>query len=226
MLLKQNLRKILLENNHDEIWYHGTPDVRALEQAGGFDENIISVEYIKDLDSFNDIQNKLQLARENGNEDLYFKLLDQVPNYKSRYKMQKPVFLTNDYSVAKTYADPSRSMDYQNAKEKVLKVTLNPGGKALTINAYGDRFRFISLNKVKRGFLSSGISENEFTQLYNQFNYFRRSDEGIKTDNLASIAHFCGFDYVDVIGVLDSYDGGKIKSTVRMVFDPKNINIV
>ena len=51
-------------------------------------------------------------------------------------------------------------------------------------------------------------------------------ERGIKTNSIAAIADWLGFDYVDVVGVLDSYHGGSTKSTVRMVFDPNNIEIV
>ena len=45
-------------------------------------------------------------------------------------------------------------------------------------------------------------------------------------ETLGIIAQFMGFDIVDVLGVLDSYHGGSIKSTVRMVFDPSRIKII
>jgi len=50
-------------------------------------------------------------------------------------------------------------------------------------------------------------------------------DKGIKTDVIAAIGDWLGFECIDVVGVLDSYHGGNIKSTVRMVLDPTNLKI-
>jgi hypothetical protein len=92
--------------------------------------------------------------------------------------------------------------------------------------ATGDRFRFIDTAKVKRGFISAGIKDNEFDKILNQFNYYLSNKNGIKTDMIAAIGEWFGFDFIDVIGVLDSHEGGSIKSTVKMVFDPKNLTIL
>jgi hypothetical protein len=56
------------------------------------------------------------------------------------------------------------------------------------------------------------------------FNYY--TNKGITTDLIGVIAQWFKFDTVDIINVLDSYHGGNIKSTVKMVFDSKNIEII
>jgi hypothetical protein len=206
-------------------WYHGTPDVRELEKEGGFINKIISTQYIKDLDGYYNIQTKLKKTREEGNEDAYFKYLDMVPKTYGQFKMRKPIFLSNDSNVARTYADPQRAFDYQNAKEKLLKVSVIDGS-VVTIVATGDRFRFIDLNKVKRGFLNAGISEEDFDKVIKMFAYSQKTTKGIKTDTIAVLGEWFNFDYIDVLGVLDSYEGGSRKSTVRMVFEPKNIKVL
>jgi len=48
----------------------------------------------------------------------------------------------------------------------------------------------------------------------------------MSSETLSIIAQLLKFDIIDVVGVLDSYHGGNIKSTVRIVFDPKRITIV
>ena len=221
-LIKNYLREGL---NNSIIWYHGTPDVRELEKDGGFVNRTISVEYINDLDGYYEIQHKLKESREAGNDKLYFIYLDMVPKFKSQFKMRKPIFLSDEMAVAKTYADPKRSFDYQNAKEKLLKVKLSDG-KTVKIVATGDRFRFIDTNKVKQGFINSGINEEEITKVIKQFTFYQKTESGIKTDVVAVLGEWFGFDYIDVMGVLDSYHGGSIESTVRMVFDPSNITII
>tara|TARA_R110000851_G_scaffold119780_5_gene247749 strand:+ start:20069 stop:21289 length:1221 start_codon:yes stop_codon:yes gene_type:complete len=207
------------------IWYHGTPDVRDLEKEGGFIHKTISTRYIKDLDTYYQLQSKMKEAREEGNEDAYHNYLDLVGKTYGEFKMRKPIFLSNDSSVARTYTDPQRAFDYQNSKEKLLKVNV-VDGSVVTIVATGDRFRFIDLNKVKRGFLNAGISEEDFDKVIKMFVYYQNTTKGIKTDVIAVIGEWFNFDYIDVLGVLDSYQGGSIKSTVRMVFEPKNIKIL
>jgi hypothetical protein len=208
-------------NFFNEAWYHGSPDVREIEKAGGFDSRTISVDYIEDPIKYHQIQNDMAVAREEGNEDKYFDLLHSVS--KSTYKYTKPIFLTDVYSVAKTYADPHRSFDYQGALEKVYEVDVVDCEKIAKISAYNKRFRFLDVDSVKRGFVSSGVPEKTIDKLISMFNFY--TDQGIKTDVIGAIASWLKFDCVDFLGVLDSYHGGKTKSTVRMVLDPAKVKI-
>jgi len=208
----------------NEGWYHGTPDAREIEKEGGFTHKTMKVDYVKNPDGLRNIQLQMNIAKKEGNEDLYWELLNSVSDFKEYYTYKKPLFLTDKYSVAKTYADPQRAFDYQNAIEKVYEVDVNCN-KVAKIVATGDRFRFISIDKVKNGFINSGVSEEEIDKLISMFNYYISDNKGIKTDVIAAIGNWLGFDCIDVIGVLDSYHGGSIKSTVRMVLDPTNVKI-
>tara|TARA_R110001592_G_scaffold336841_1_gene622595 strand:+ start:351 stop:1517 length:1167 start_codon:yes stop_codon:yes gene_type:complete len=210
------------ENN---VWYHGTPDVRELQQDGGFTQRHIDIEYVEDIDKWNNTQEALRLARESNNDKEYSSLLDSIKDLRKKASIRKPIFLTDIHSVAKTYADPQRAFDYQNSVEKVLKVSTK-GNKGVTIIAPGSRFRFIDIKNVKQGFINAGVSEERFDSIAAQLNYALGVEKGIKTNSIAAMADWLGFDYVDVVGVLDSYHGGSTKSTVRMVFDPNNISIV
>lgn len=221
---KKIIRKFLKESKDSDVWYHGTPDVRDLEKEGGFTEKIMSVEYIDDINAFEKLQDELIKSRES-EDGRYFKLLDMVPKLKKQFKMRKPIFLTNDMSVARTYANPKRAFDYQGAVEKILKVKVKKG-HGVEIVATGDRFRFIDTDKVRRGFLNAGVGSEEFEEVLNKFTFYLNNKKGIKTDMVAAIGEWFGFDYIDVIGVLDSYNGGSIKSTVRMVFNPGDIEII
>jgi len=209
----------------DNIWYHGTPDVRELQEEGGFTQRYIDIDYVDDIDGWRSTQDAMKVARESGNDEEYFKLLEKAGTFRKKAKIRKPVFLTDIYSVAKTYADPQRAFDYQNSVEKVLKVTIKPG-KGVTINAPGSRFRFIDIDNVRRGFLEAGVDGDELDLDIDKLNFALGVDSGIRTNDIAALADWLGFDYVDVVGVLDSYHGGKTKSTVRMVMDPNNISIV
>lgn len=220
--IKGELRKNLVNENTSEIWYHGSPDVRQLEIDGGFTEKTKSVTYAPDPQAYFDIQKQLNDAR--GNEDLYWKLIDKVPAFKKEYIMKNPIFLSDKLVVARTYADANRSMDYQNAQEKVVTVEVIPG-KTVKIVAIGDRFRFINTDKVRKGFMNAGVPQETFDKTLQMFNFMVKDDKGIKTDSVAAMGQYLGFDTIDVVGVLDSYNGGSVKSTVRMVFNPNNIKL-
>jgi len=223
-MIRETIRDVIKESNNDKVWYHGTPDVRELEKEGGFTQRYINVEYVEDLEAWDKIQDEIRDARESGNDEEYFNALDKVKGLRKSAKIRKPIFLTDVYSIARTYADPQRAFDYQNSVEKVLKVNVK-NGKGVTINAFGDRFRFISVNKVIRGFVNAGIDEQEIKDVIAKLNFAVGVEKGIKTDNVAAIGDWLGFDYIDVTGVLDSYNGGSTKSTVRMVFDPSDITM-
>lgn len=223
--IKGRLRSYLNEiSNQNNIWYHGTPDVRDLEKDGGFTNKTISVEYVKDIKSFNEWQEELSRLRTN-DEKAYFELLKKADIFKDRLTIRKPIFLTDKYEVAKSYADPRRSLDYQNAMEKVLKVKCDDGNN-VTISAHGERFRFIEVSRVKEGFIRAGINPERFDETVNKFIFSQQDKTKIKTDVIAVLGEVFNFDTIDVLGVLDSYEGGSIKSIVRMVFDPSMIKII
>lgn len=211
----------LLTESISQIWYHGTPDLKTIEN--GFSDRFISVKYIKDIDKYKDIQANLKIARESGDDKLYHQLIDTVKDCMDTFSMKKPIFLTDVFNVAKTYADPRRSVDYQNAIEGVVKVISVPG-KNLIISAYGERFRMIPIKYLKQSLITNGIPEDEIDDLIFSFQWYTQGD-GIKTDVIAVIAQHLGFDTVDVKGVLDSYEGGTTKSIVRMVFDARTLKI-
>lgn len=226
MNLREFIKKALHESvNNKKIWYHGTADSRNLEAAGGFHDKITSVEYVENPDEYFKHLANLQSARTEGNEKTYFQLLDKTSEYLKRFSYNSPVFLTDVHSVAKTYANPKRAFDYQGAIEKVYQVEVECNN-VVTIIATGDRFRFIGIDKVKSGFINAGVPENTINRLIEMFNYTVSDNKGIKTDTIAAIGKWLNFDCIDVVGVLDSYQGGTTKSTVRMVLNPSKIKLL
>lgn len=222
--IKHKVRVSLLEAIDKNVWYHGSPEVNKLEQVGGFTSGTLDVEYVKDMEQFNQFQEQLQHLHQT-DEKAYHQLLNKAQDFKAHYKCKKPVFLSNDLGVAKTYADARRAMDYQNAQEGVVKVEVD-AGKTAVIYAPGDRFRFIDVSKVKDAFVKAGISPEEFDKVLSGFNYYLQDKTKVKTDMIACIGDWFGFDTIDVVGVLDSYHGGTVRSTVRMVFDASSIRII
>lgn len=215
----------LYEGVLNDIWYHGSPDVRDLERQGGFTQRNLTIDYVDDIDLWDKLQSDLNQARIDGNEDLYFQIIDKVGSLRKKATLRKPIFLTDVYSVAKSYTNPHRASDYQNAIEGVVKVKVKQG-KNVRISALGQNFRFINIDDVKRGFLNAGVNPDQLDLFIRKLNFANDVSYGIRTDDIAAIGDWLGFDYIDVVGVLDSYDGGKTKSTVRMVFDPSLIEIV
>lgn len=218
------IRQVVTETIKEKIWFHGTPDSREIEKEGGFKELTIKVDYINDIEGLKSLQQKMNKAKKDGDETLYLTLLNEASKFYSTFFFKKPLFLTDKRDVASTYTNLQRAFDYQNAEPKIYSVEVQCD-KLVQISAFGDRFRFINVNKVKEAFIKAGISEEEIETVIKMFNYYVPENSGIRTDVIAAIGNWLGFDCIDVIGVLDSYQGGSIKSTVRMVLNPTKSKI-
>jgi len=208
-----------------QVWYHGTPDVRGVEQIGSFTPKTETTTYISDPKKWNELQNQMQDARASSDEDLYFQLLDQAGALRKSMTYKKPIYFTKNRAVASTYADPKRAFDYQTSKPSVLQVKIDDSGKVLEVPAHGQRFRMINADFVKAALRNNGIPEEEINKYFDMFPNDVR-DNRMSAETIGIIAQLLGFDIVDVLGVLDSYHGGSVKSTVRMVFDPEKIHII
>lgn len=216
------LLNILLESTN---WYHGTPDSREVEKLGGFDNKLMSAEYIVDLDRYQVLKVQMRDALSSSNSKLYTVLERELNNITKKFTYKKPIFLSDEFKVAKTYADSKRSFDYQNSIEKVFKVETYCS-KIVRIVAPGEAFRFLNVEKVKNSFIDAGVSEQVIEDTIKMFTFSSNESKGIQTDLIAAIGSWLDFDCIDVVGVLDSYQGGKDKSTVRMVLDSSKIKII
>lgn len=216
-------KNVIDKNVIKEEWYHGTPDVRDLQKIGGFENRTMNVSYISNPSLWRELQTKANELRDTDNTE-YFKVLDEITKLRKYMTVKSPVFLTNVYNVAKTYADDTRAFDYQGANPRILKVEVD-AGKNLKINADGKDFRGIDLDVVIKSFINGGVSIEKIKNVIEMFSPELRNNK-LSTDAVSVIAQLFNFDTVDVTGVLDSFNVGKIKSTVRMVFDPKRIKII
>lgn len=216
------LLNILLES---ENWFHGTPDSREVEKLGGFDNKLMSAEYIVDLDRYQVLKVQMRDALSSSNSKLYTVLERELNNITKKFTYKKPIFLSDKFKVAKTYADSKRSFDYQNSIEKVFNVETYCS-KIVRIVAPGEPFRFLNIEKVKNSFIGAGVSEQVIEDTIKMFTFHSNESKGIQTDLIAAIGSWLDFDCIDVVGVLDSYQGGKDKSTVRMVLDSSKIKII
>jgi hypothetical protein len=135
------------------------------------------------------------------------------------------VFLSDNPNVARTYADPRRAWDYQGAEPEVFRAMTSPE-RVLDIDAKGADFRGISVDAVKSGLIKAGIPESEVSARISAA-AARRNDNRISTNDLIDIVRGLGFDAADIANVRDTYNATAKapKSTVRMMFNPSQINI-
>ncbi len=209
------IKEILNEVIKDQVWYHGTSDDRRFKEIGGFDDNTTRIEVIDDIDGFNRLRDNIEKAFET-DKDTYFKLINNVQGFKGDYKYPSPIFLSNNYDVASTYT--SRPNDFQGSTPNVMSFNVDSGYNAV-VHADGVRFRFINVDKVKSGFMSAGISSEDFDRDLSSINFDLRDKTSMMTNMIAALGSFYKFDYIDIVNVLDSYDDGGPKSTVRMVLN-------
>jgi len=224
-LINEEIYNMIKEVDANNYWYHGTPDVREIKERG-FQPKTNVTSYITNPQEYVELQKNMKIARNNGDEKQYFELLNQAGNLDKKLTYKKPIYFTNSQAVARTYADEKRAFDYQNSVASIIKVTIDDNGKILTIPAYGESFRGIDIDIVRKALSENGIPDNIIDKYFNMFrNYINRNNQ-MSSETLSIIAQLLKFDIIDVVGVLDSYHGGNIKSTVRIVFDPKRITIV
>ena len=224
-----SINRIISEEVHNFVfegktWYHGTPDATELNRTG-FQPKTDTTDHIPDYQQWNQVQADMQDARASGDDDRYFELLDLAGTLRKPLTYKKPIFFTDKPNVASTYADSRRAFNYQTAEPRLLKVEIQDDGNVLRIPAQGQRFRMINADIVKKAFVDAGIPEEEIDRYYQMFPMWVRNNT-ISAETIGIIAQQLGFDIVDVIGVLDSYEGGSTPSTVRMVFDPQRIRII
>jgi len=208
---------------NEQVWYHGSPDARDINSVG-FTPRTDTTSYVPDPQKWQEVQADMQAARNAGDEDRYFELLDLAGTLQKNLTYKKPIFFTDDHRVASTYTDSQRAFDYQNSEPKLLKLDIDDSGKILRVPAHGQRFRMIGADFVRNALKISGITEEEINKYFDMFPNDIRNNK-MSAETIGIIAQLLGFDIVDVLGVLDSYHGGSIKSTVRMVFDPQRIKI-
>ena len=204
-------------------WYHGTPDVRGLE--GGFEPRMGNTSYISDPQKWDEMQVQMDQARASGDEETYHELLKKRSPLHKNMSYKKPIYFTKNHSVARTYADPWRSTDYQGAQPSVLNAEIDDSGKILKIHAMGESFRGIKTEIVKDALMKDGVPENVIDNYFASFQNWI-NDGKMSSETLGIIAQQLGYDIIDVLGVKDNYRGKGPSSTVRMVFDPQRIKVV
>tara|TARA_R110000787_G_scaffold44245_3_gene108680 strand:+ start:1238 stop:3253 length:2016 start_codon:yes stop_codon:yes gene_type:complete len=131
-----------------------------------------------------------------------------------------PFFFTNKRGVANTYADETRSFDYQNAEPKVIEAFIKQKNP-LVVDAKGESFRHIDVDDLRAGVKDTGALDKILDDLYHHGDVDR--DGMIGTDGVGRVAEALGHDGFVIKNVKDSYTGDGPTSDVFAVFGAKNI---
>ena len=121
--------------------------------------------------------------------------------FESRFSDNKSFFFTDNYSMAKSYADPQRAFDYQNAEQGVIGLYLS---------------------------LQNPLIVNALNQIWRKFEITIDGNEIVGTKNLIKFAKDKGYDGVIVQNVRDYYNANdkKIKGgNVYVAFEPNQIKL-
>ena len=133
--------------------------------------------------------------------------------------LPQATYVTPDQSVARSYADPERAWDYQNAEEGVLPLRVMDEG-LLEIDAQGKRFNQLPLERVR-----DQIPESQraaFDDLVDQYaDPMLLTNEGsMRTGDLEVIANKLGYPGFRIRNVRDTYSGGGRPTEIVAVYDP------
>jgi len=196
------------------IYYHGSPEVDKVKS--GFTQQYAKVRTISDIDEYERLR---KLSQTQDGLEAY-RTMNDMEKLVHFVTMPKPVFLTPDHHVAKSYTDEHRAWDYQKANGGIVKIDMNVEPD-LVIDVRGQKFSNLPSDMIKRALSKIGVSESDFMKLIKKY---QMNPDHIRTDDLTYIAHECDLKIIDVINVTDNYNGGGPKTTVRMVFDVSLLN--
>jgi hypothetical protein len=136
----------------------------------------------------------------------------------------RPVYMTDKYSIAESYADDTRAFDYQNATPEVLKVQASPQ-RVVDIDADGGTFKGIDAAATRQGFVAAGADPQKVDDLVAKY---QRTDGKISTYALEKMMREFEFEAADIANVRDAYmfSAKRPKSTVRIVMNPETVQLV
>jgi hypothetical protein len=188
-------KNIKLANGTNTTFDGNNPDIR-FEDGGSTDKN-----YFKNWFKNSKVVDKKgnPLIVYHGSPDL--RGLKENYIFESRFSDNKSFFFTDNYSMAKSYADPQRAFDYQNSEQGVIGLYLS---------------------------LQNPLIVNALNQIWRKFEITIDGNEIVGTKNLIKFAKDKGYDGVIVQNVRDYYNGNdkKIKGgNVYVAFEPNQIKL-
>ena len=196
-------------------WFHGTPDVRALRESGGFTPRSENRRIVSDLPG---LRAAKEHASEPGISDAEaMRRLGALDRFFSYEPVPVPVFLSACRDTAATYADDRRAWDYQNADPAVLEVGINAEAD-LVIDAGRETFRGLRWPPIEAGLRKAGADPEDVRSLLED-RLQKPADGPIRVSDLGAALHLAGFAVVEVRNVIDTHTGRGKPDTVRMVFD-------
>jgi hypothetical protein len=206
--------------------YHGSPDVRGIKSAGGFEQRRRTASYYGDIDKLEEYRATLARLGDmpvNERPKEYWDALDGVSSLRREEEVPKAIYFATDNGTAKTYADDQRAWDFQNSKPGVLKAASqldNP----LTFNARGRKFSALPLDVVRSGM--SAEQRVAFDNIVRAYADPTLTAKGIiRTDDLELVAHKAGYDGFKITNVIDDYHGIGKPTTVVGVLDASKVKL-
>lgn len=137
-------------------------------------------------------------------------------------QVPQATYVTPDSAIARSYADPHRAFDFQNAEEGVLPLMVRGDG-LLEINAGGKRFRDIPVENVRRQIPAQ--QQELFDDLVSKYaDPMQLENKGtIGTGTLEVLASKMGYPGFRVKNVKDAYDGKGNPTEIVAVYDPSRL---
>jgi hypothetical protein len=210
-----------LFESKEPVWYHGTPELQNFKDK--FENRTMVIRYITDYSVWSAAQQ--QLTAHNVGDPEYKEAMQIVQNAIINKSIRSPVFLSNNRAVANTYADDKRAFDYQAAISGIIKVMVAPA-RTLRVDGKGQNFRGITKESVAVA-LSDNMSQQQIADTFEHYQlHIRSNGDKISTMTLAAIADDLGYEIIDVVNIMDNYNGKGPTATVRMVLNTDLITVI
>lgn len=202
-------------------FYHGSPDARQVRERGGFERRTQNAGYLTDPERYAAIQSEMAAERAaNGTSERYFELLNEATALNQHVEAPRPIYLSDNEGIARSYARDDRAFDYQGAEPAVMP--LHTRGNLMVVDGGGERFANMSIDRIRASLPESRRAA--FDAMVARYKADFTGNPGrITTNDLEAIAHGMGFDGFEVRNVRDTYQGQGAPSTVRAIFDPSNL---
>lgn len=202
-------------------FYHGSPDARQVRERGGFERRTQNAGYLTDPERYAAIQSEMAAERAaNGTSERYFELLNEATALNQHVEAPRPIYLSDNEGIARSYARDDRAFDYQGAEPAVMP--LHTRGNLMVVDGGGERFANMSIDRIRASLPESRRAD--FDAMVARYKADFTGNPGrITTNDLEAIAHGMGFDGFEVRNVRDTYQGQGAPSTVRAIFDPSNL---
>lgn len=201
-------------------WFHGTPDVRPLRDAGGFTPRFRTQRLVTDGDKLRELSARRSDPEVSGAD--FRRLSKEMEACWEEVDAPVPVFLSATRATARSYADETRAFRENEADPAVLEAVCDAPAE-VTIDARGASFRGVTWPDVAAGLAASDLEAEEVRRTV--FDRLPDVRDRIRVEHLGFALWTAGARVVDVENVVDTHGGTGRPDTVRMVFDPELVRL-